>query len=210
MKRGNRRTTRFIAGSAGGAIARRRPKQIVFGAEGRQQRFGSAAFLRSRSRDFHSNPKRFFTRRATVLRSYPAMAAVRRANASLADGNAGPVQNREVAGASPAQSSRRGDGRAKTARLAVVSSLFLVFLAVVLFVGCRKVVGPMLREAAAQSSEAHRKADIVFTMPDGAFCRHLAFDNRTAELRESTVVQCQEARPRESRRPPRGFAWGPH
>jgi len=120
------------------------------------------------------------------------------------------VQNRGLAGASPSQSSRRGDGRAKTARLAVVSSLFLVFLAVVLFVGCRKVVGPMLREAAAQSSEAHRKADIVFTMPDGAFCRHLAFDNRTAELRESTVVQCQEARPRESFRPPRGFAWGPH
>jgi hypothetical protein len=89
-------------------------------------------------------------------------------------------------------------------------SLFLVFLAAALFVGCRKVVGPMLRDAAAQTSEAHRKGDIVFTMPDGAFCRHLAFDNKTAELRESTVVQCQEARPRESGRTPRGFAWGAH
>jgi hypothetical protein len=99
--------------------------------------------------------------------------------------------------------------RAKTARLAVVLSLFLVFLAAALFVGCRKIVGPILRDAAAQTSEAHRKGDIVFTMPDGAFCRHLAFDNKTAELRESTVVQCQEARPRESFRAPRGFAWGP-
>jgi hypothetical protein len=83
-----------------------------------------------------------------------------------------------------------------------------VFLAGALFVGCRKIVGPILRDAAAQTTEAHRRGDIVFTMPDGAFCRHLAFDNKTAELRESTVVQCQEARPRGSARPPRGFAWG--
>jgi hypothetical protein len=104
---------------------------------------------------------------------------------------------------------RRTDARAKNARLAVVLSLFLVFLVAAIFVGCRRIVAPMMREAAAQTSEAHRKGDIVLTMPDGAFCRHLAFDNKTAELRETTVAQCQEARPRGSVRPQRGFAWGP-
>ncbi len=120
------------------------------------------------------------------------------------------MQDRGWVAASAPTGIRRGDARVKKARLAVILSIFIVFLVAAVFVGCRKVVGPMMREAAAQSSEAHRKGDIVFTMPDGAFCRHLAFDNKTAELRESTVVQCQEARPRDTHRPPRGFAWGPH
>ena len=41
--------------------------------------------------------------------------------------------------------------------------------------------------------------------PDGTFCRHLAFDNKPAELTESTVLQCPEARPREAAHPPSGF-----
>jgi hypothetical protein len=136
------------------------------------------------------------------------MAVGRPANTSSLERNARSVRNREWAGAPSSRPPRRGDVRARTARRALVLSLFLVFLAGALFVGCRKIVGPILREAAAQTSETHRRGDIVFTMPDGAFCRHLAFDNKTAELRESTVVQCQEARPRGSARPPRGFAWG--
>ena len=168
----------------------------------------TTASIVAQPRDFHSNPKRFFTLGATVLRSYRAMAAGRWANTSSLERNALSSRSRGGAGASSSRRPRRGDVRAKTARLALVLSLFLVFLAGALFVGCRKIVGPILREAAAQTSETHRRGDIVFTMPDGAFCRHLAFDNKTAELRESTVVQCQEARPRGSSRAPHGFAWG--
>jgi hypothetical protein len=100
--------------------------------------------------------------------------------------------------------------RVKTARLAIVLSLFLVLIAAALFIGGRRVIGPMLRDAMAQTAEAHRKGAITFTMPDGTFCRHLAFDNKTAELRESTVQQCPEARPREAAHASSGFAWGPH
>jgi hypothetical protein len=167
-----------------------------------------AASLVPQPRDFQSNPKRFFTPRATVLRSYRAMAAGRLANTSSSERNARSARTRGWTGASSSRRPRRGDMRARTARRALFLSVFLVFLAGALFIGCRKIVGPILREAAAQTSETHRKGDIVFTMPDGAFCRHLAFDNKTAELRESTVVQCQEARPRGSAHPPRGFAWG--
>jgi hypothetical protein len=105
---------------------------------------------------------------------------------------------------------RRHERRAKTARLAVVLSLFLVLLVAALFIGGRTVIEPMLHKAIAQPSETHRRGEIVFTMPDGAFCRHLAFDNKTAELTESTVLQCPEARPREAAHAPSGFAWGTH
>jgi hypothetical protein len=158
--------------------------------------------------EFHSNPRRYFTLRAMVLRSYRAMAAPRRRSATVPARNARSDQNRRSVAASRSPRSQRRDLRAKTARVALMLSLFLVVLAAALFIGGRKVIGPLLREAAAQTREAHRKGDIVFTMPDGTFCRHLAFDNKTAELRESTVLQCQEARPRTSVDAPHGFAWG--
>jgi len=105
--------------------------------------------------------------------------------------------------------SRRHEQRAKTTRLAVVLSLFLVLLAAALLIGGRTTIGPMLH-AAVQAREADRVGEIVFTMPDGTFCRGLAFENKTAELTESTVLQCPEARPRESARAPGGFARGAH
>ena len=92
----------------------------------------------------------------------------------------------------------------------MVLSLFLVLLIAALFIGGRSVIEPMLHKAMAQATETHRRGEIVFTLPDGTFCRHLAFDNKTAELTESTVLQCPEARPREPARPPSGFAWGAH
>jgi hypothetical protein len=90
-----------------------------------------------------------------------------------------------------------------------VLSLFLVLTIAAVFVGGRSVIAPILQKAMAQTADVHRKGSIVFTMPDGTFCRHLAFDNKTAELRESTVLQCPEARPRDTARAPGGgFAWG--
>ena len=82
----------------------------------------------------------------------------------------------------------------------------MLIIAAVL-IGGRSIIGPMLERAMAQPGDTYRKGSIVFTMPDGTFCRHLAYDNKTAELTESTVRQCPEARPREAAHPPTGFAW---
>ena len=106
--------------------------------------------------------------------------------------------------------SRRLELQAKTARLVVVLLLFLMLITAAVFIGGRSVIGPMLQKAMAQTRDTHRTGAIVFTMPDGTFCRRLAFDNKTAELRESTLLQCPEARPRESAHAPSGFAWGAH
>ncbi len=104
---------------------------------------------------------------------------------------------------------RRDEQQAKVSRLAVVLSLFLVLLAAAALVGGRAVIDPMLG-AAAEAREANRVGDIVFTMPDGAVCRHLSFDNTTAEISESSAARCPEARPRggEPARSAKGFAWG--
>jgi hypothetical protein len=93
--------------------------------------------------------------------------------------------------------------------VAVVLSLFLVFLAATLLVGGRTVLDPMLH-AAAEVREANRVSAIVFTMPDGAVCRHFSFDNKTAELTEGAVERCARTDLREPRRSSSGFAWGVH
>ena len=97
---------------------------------------------------------------------------------------------------------------AKISRLAVVLALFLVLLAGALLVTCRAVIESML-QAPPDPRVANKVGDIVFTLPDGAFCRHLSFNNTTAELMESSASPCPEAKPRGKSDHPSGhFAWG--
>ncbi len=56
-------------------------------------------------------------------------------------------------------------------------------------VGGHAAIDPLLRSM-AEAREAKNTGDIVYPMPDGQFCRHLSFDNTTAELAESTVGPC--------------------
>jgi hypothetical protein len=102
---------------------------------------------------------------------------------------------------------RRDEQQAKTTRVAVVMALFLVLLAAALLTGGRAVLDPMLH-AAAEVREANRVSKIVFRMPDGAFCRHLSFDNKTAELTGGAVEHCARIDPRDPARPTNGFTWG--
>jgi hypothetical protein len=104
---------------------------------------------------------------------------------------------------------RRDEQHAKNTRVAIILSLFLALLAAALLIGGGAFMDPMLRAAAA-ARQTNRMGEIVFTMPDGAFCRHLSFDNKTAEITESAVDRCPEARPRvkESASSKKGFAWG--
>lgn len=103
---------------------------------------------------------------------------------------------------------RREERNAKISRLAVVLALFLVLLIGALLVTCRAVINSML-QAPPDPRVANKVGDIVFTLPDGAFCRHLSFNNATAELMESSAAPCPEAKPRGgSERPSSHFAWG--
>jgi len=95
---------------------------------------------------------------------------------------------------------------AKAARIAIVLSLFLVLLVAALLVGGRTVIDPLL-QTAADAREARRVGDIVYTMPDGTFCRHLLFDNTTAELSESAVERCAHDQFKEHAGAAMGFVW---
>jgi hypothetical protein len=102
---------------------------------------------------------------------------------------------------------RRDERHAKAVRTGVVLSLFFVLLTAALLVGGRAVIDPLL-EAASGDREANRIGEIVYTMPDGAFCRHLAFDNVTGEVTERTVEQCDGNIGKPSKHARMGFTWG--
>lgn len=99
------------------------------------------------------------------------------------------------------------DQHAKSARLAIVLSLFLALLAAALLVSGPAVIGPLLHSA-AMARGTNRVGAIVYTMPDGIFCRHLAFDNATARLTEGPVEKCGNDLGTPRTGPLTGFAWG--
>jgi hypothetical protein len=100
------------------------------------------------------------------------------------------------------------DERAKSGRVIIVSSLFLTVIAATLMMGGHAAIDPLLQSAMA-AREPKGTGDIVMTMPDGIFCRHLSFDNVTAEIKEGAIERCPDdiARNR-ARGSNRGFAWG--
>jgi hypothetical protein len=102
---------------------------------------------------------------------------------------------------------RRDERHAKRLRIAVVVSLFFAFLAGALLIGGNAFIDPLI-QAAADGREARRLGQIVYTMPDGEFCRHFSFDNMTGEITEGTITQCAYDRPKARTREAMGFTWG--
>lgn len=97
--------------------------------------------------------------------------------------------------------------RAKSASVAIASSLFLVLLAAALLVGGHAAIDPLLRSAVA-ARDAQGIGDLVYTMPDGIFCRHMSFDNETAQITEGALEHCPDDAAKRRVYDPRPFAWG--
>jgi hypothetical protein len=118
----------------------------------------------------------------------------------------GPALSVRERAAARAMARMRYEQRAKMARLIIVLSLFLVLLAAALTIGGRTFLDPLLKAVAHR--EANRVGDVVLAMPDGAFCRHLSFDNKTLEFAGNTVERCEQIRGRGEKRAVNGFSWG--
>jgi len=103
---------------------------------------------------------------------------------------------------------RRDERHAKAVRTGIVLLLFGALLTATLLIGGRAVIDPLLPQTASDDRDANRVGEIVYTMPDGAFCRHLAFDNVTGEVTERTVAQCNQDISKRRTREKMGFAWG--
>lgn len=104
---------------------------------------------------------------------------------------------------------RRQQDSEKSGRVVIVSSMFLVLVAATALLGGHAAIEPLLRSAVS-AHEPEGTSDVVFTMPDGIFCRHMSFDNVTAMVTEGALERCgddlAEGRPRTIR----SFSWAKH
>ena len=103
---------------------------------------------------------------------------------------------------------RMDEDRAKSGRVVIVSSLFLVLFTPALLIGGHAAIDPILQ--AAVDARDKGPGDVVVTMPDGIFCRHMSFDNVTAEIVEGGIERCTKDIVGNRQRPSRGFAWHTH
>jgi hypothetical protein len=96
-------------------------------------------------------------------------------------------------------------------RAIIASSAFLMMFATTTLVGGHAAIDPLLRSV-AKARESKSTGDIVYPTPDGQFCRHLSFDNTTAEIAESAVGPCPDSLIRNALRDrfhaARSFSWG--
>jgi len=101
---------------------------------------------------------------------------------------------------------RLEDARTRYGRVIIVASLFLVLLTTALLFGGHAAIEPLL-QSAEQARETMGTGEVVYTMPDGIFCRHVSFDNLTAQISESGIARC--ATDIAGKRPHNnlGFAW---
>jgi hypothetical protein len=99
--------------------------------------------------------------------------------------------------------------REKSASVVIVSSLFLVLIAAGLLVGGHAAIDPLLRSV-IEARESNATGDVLYAMPDGMYCRHMSFDNTTAEVTEGAIERCAQDIGSQHGRSAQGFAWDAH
>jgi hypothetical protein len=104
---------------------------------------------------------------------------------------------------------RMDEERAKSGRVVIVSSLFLVLSTAALLIGGHAAIDPIL-QSAVDARETKGTGDVVVTLPDGIFCRHMSFDNVTPEIVEGGIERCTKDIAGNRPRTDRGFAWAVH
>jgi len=141
------------------------------------------------TRIFESIRNYFFIRRATFLGFDAAMSPGEPSGADTIDWYVEP--DRFDAPLPPALAlprRRPDDERAQSLALAITTALLFVLIAGAVMFGGHAAIQPLFRHDAARGLE--RSADVVYAMPDGAFCRRMAFDNATGDMTRAVVEPC--------------------
>ena len=135
-----------------------------------------------------------------------------------ADGKAVADTGAWPAAADPAETNPRArnsfranpaESRKTSVRAVIAASLFLILLASALLFGGHAAIDPLLQSAIA-AQESHGRGDIVVTMPDGVYCRHMSFDNTTGEIGGAAIEPCPDGASWERPRVAHGFTWASH
>ena len=115
-----------------------------------------------------------------------------------ADGGAGmidwrvePEHSGPASGPHVSSHTRRDEERANSLALIVTTSLLFILLASALMVGGHAAIGPLLSRS-VRAGEAINTGDVVYTMPDRVFCRHMTFDNGSGAIREGAMARCAD------------------
>jgi hypothetical protein len=95
----------------------------------------------------------------------------------------------------------------RDARVVIVSSIFVVLLAATLLIGGHAAIDPLFQSADDDSRDARSSGDVVYTMPDGVFCRHVVYDNVTGEQTGGSIQRCETDILRGRERSNRQFSW---
>jgi hypothetical protein len=103
---------------------------------------------------------------------------------------------------------RRADERINSLAFAVTAALLFVLVAGAVMFGGRITIAPLLLHNGANASDTDRTGSIVYAMPDGVFCRRMAFDNATAEVTSVAVERCPGAIGVADGPEPGKFHWG--
>ena len=97
-----------------------------------------------------------------------------------------------------------------SARAIIVSSIFLMLFAGALLFGGHAAINPLL-ELVTAGDTSKQVGDVLLPTHDGKFCRHISFDNASADIVEGDVEPCPENITRgEFRDFGRGFRWSAH
>jgi hypothetical protein len=139
---------------------------------------------------FRSNEKQFLIGYAMAVSFY---AGTRTRQGSSMDPGAWFVEADRVSMASLTQQRSRARFSEKqigSAHVAIVSTVFLVLFTAALLIGGRAAIDPML-QSAAKARESSSEGAVVVAMPDGIFCRHMSFNNATAQETEEPIERCQ-------------------
>lgn len=87
---------------------------------------------------------------------------------------------------------RRDVDRANSLGLIITTSLLFVLFAAAVTFGGHAAIVPLIQEAVAarDARGAPVTGSIVYTMPDGVYCRYLSFDNTSGEVVGAAIRQC--------------------
>lgn len=122
----------------------------------------------------------------------PGMSADDDAGAGLIDRHVKPEHSGAATGPHASSHMRRDEKRANSLALIVTTSLLFILIASALMVGGHAAIGPLLSRS-VPTGEANTTGDIVYTMPDQVFCRHMTFDNATGSINEGVTKRCEDS-----------------
>jgi uncharacterized membrane protein YgcG len=151
--------------------------------------------------------KSFVIHRARVRVFYGGVSAACHDGSEMIEWLAKGDKEKALRRAGARSQARIHERRTNSLGVVIITVLLFILVAAALTAGGNVFISRHL-----QSTSAERKAmetgDIVVAMPDGVYCRHLVFDNRSGKVSGAKIEQCSSAADIGSDSSGSRFRWG--